>query len=96
MNRRIEVTNFEPETIFDKNIDEIKAGHTKTINSLDMNILDITSNKPSLFSEHLNKDLMPWIVIQSTVESPQFSKNVSSMHLKGNTQLKKSKIVGCS
>ena len=87
MNSRIEATKFEPETTFEKNIDDIKADHVKSITSLNMNLLAITSNKTYLSSEHLNVNLMPWIVLQLPIKPPQFTKHLSYMHLKGNIQL---------
>ena len=62
---RIEATKFEPETTFENNIDEIKADNVKIITSLYINLSAIASKKPSLSYEHLNTDLMPWIVLQS-------------------------------
>ena len=51
-----------------------------------MNLSDITFKKSPLFSEHLNNNPMPWIVMQSPGKSPQFTEYLSSMHLKGDTQ----------
>ena len=65
VNCRIEATKFEPEATFKNNIDDVKVYHVKSMTSLDINISAITSNKPSLFSEHLNANLMIWIVLQS-------------------------------
>ena len=42
---RIEATKFEPETAFEKNIDEIKADQLKIITSLGMNVSAIISEK---------------------------------------------------
>ena len=59
MNSRIEVEELKPEPTFEKTINEIKANHSKSIISIDMNL-----NKHSSYSEHLNSDLMPWIILQ--------------------------------
>ena len=85
MNRKIEAEKFELETTFEKNIDDIKAYHMKCIAYIGMNISAITSNKPYLSSEHLNADIMTWILLKSHGKSPQFTKHLSSMHLEGNT-----------
>ena len=52
-----------------------------------MNVSAITSNKPSLSSEHLKYNLMPWIILKLSVISPQFTNPLSLMHPNGNTQL---------
>ena len=88
MNIIIEATKLEPETTFENKIDEIKSDHKKSIASLGMNLSAITSNKNYVSSEHLNADIIPWIVLQSPGKSPLCTKHFSSMHLKGNTQLK--------
>ena len=63
MNKRIEVSEFEPEPTFEKTINDIKANHLKSITSINMNVSAITSNKPPLSSEHLKSDLIPWILL---------------------------------
>ena len=60
----------------------------KSITSIAMSISTITSNKISSSSEHLKTDIVPWILLQPPGKSPQFTKYLSSMHPKGNTQLK--------
>ena len=65
MNSIIEVAKFEPETTFENNIDEIKADNMKSITPLDMNLPAVTSRKPHSSSEHLNANLMTWILLQS-------------------------------
>ena len=60
-----EATQFEPETIFENNIGDIKADYVKSITFLDTNLSAITSNKTSLSSEHLNADLMPGVILKS-------------------------------
>ena len=60
----------------------------KSITSIAMSISTITSNKLSSSSEHLKTDIVPWILLQPPGKSPQFTKHLSSMHPKGNTQLK--------
>ena len=87
VNSRIEATKFEPETTFEITINNVKYNRLKIITSIDMNLSDITSKKRSLFYEHLKDNLMPCIVLQSPVKSPQFIKYFSSMHPRGNTQL---------
>ena len=59
INNSFEVEKLEPEPTFEKTINEIKANHSKSIISIDMNL-----NKHSSYSEHLNSDLMPWIILQ--------------------------------
>ena len=88
MNSIIEAEKFEPETTFENTINEIKDVNLKIINSLHMNLSAITPNKPSLSYEHSIANCMPWIVLQSPGKSPQFTKYFSSMHPKGNNQLK--------
>ena len=92
MNRRINAKEFEPETTFENNIYEIKANNMKIINSLDTNISAITPNKPSSSSKHLNANIMTWILLQLPGKPPKSNKNLSSMHLEGNTQLQIRKI----
>ena len=53
MNSRIEVAKFEPERTFENNNNEIKDYHLKSITPIDMNVSDISLNKPSSSSEHL-------------------------------------------
>ena len=88
MNSIIEAKKFKLETTFENNVDDIKANHLKIITSLEIKLSAITSKKPYLYSEHLNADLKPWVFLQSPGKSPQFTKNLSSVHLEGNTQLK--------
>ena len=73
MNIRIEAAKYVPETAFEKKIDEIKAGHAKGITSLDTNISAITFNKTYLSSEHLNADVMPWIILKQLKCQPNSS-----------------------
>ena len=86
-NSRIEVAKFKTEPTFEKTNNEVKDNHLKNITSIDMNISSITSNKHSLSYEHLKSDIMPWILLQSPGKSPQFTKHLSSIHPKGNTQV---------
>ena len=88
MNSIIEVSKFEPEPAFEKTINEIKANNLKNITAIDMNLSAITLNKPYLSYEHLKSDLMPWIILQLPVKSPQSTNHLSSMYPRGNTQLK--------
>ena len=48
MNRSIEVAKFEPGPMFERNINEIKDNHLKSIASADMNLSAI-----NLFDENL-------------------------------------------
>ena len=64
MNSRIEAGKFEPETTFEKTINDTKENNLKSINSLDANLSANTFNIPYLSSEHLEVNLMPWIVLQ--------------------------------
>ena len=66
MNRIVELEKFEPESTFENTINEIKSNCLQIITSIDMNLSDITSNKPSLSSEHPKSYLMPCIFILST------------------------------
>ena len=52
-----------------------------------MNLSAINSNNPYFSSEHINPNLMICTVLQSLGKSLQFTKHLSSLHLKGNTQL---------
>ena len=63
MNSRIEAAKFEPKIIFENNIDDIKSNHMESITYFDMNISSITSNKPSSYYEHINSDIMSWIIL---------------------------------
>ena len=76
MNSIIEAAKFEPEPTFEKNINEIKYNHLKSITSIVTNLSAIPFNKPYSFSEHLNSDLMPWILLQSLGKSPQLTKHL--------------------
>ena len=87
MNSRIEEAKFEPETTFEKTINEIKADYLKSITSLDMNLSAIISNRPSSSSEHLNTNLMPWMILKSPETSPQFTNRMFSLSLEGTIQL---------
>ena len=88
MNSIIEVSKIKPEPTFEKTTNEIKDNHLKNITSIDMNVSSITSERYSSSSEHIESDLIPWILLQSLGKSPQFTKHLSSMQPKGNTQLK--------
>ena len=80
INNIFESAKFEPEPTFGNTINEIKANNLKNITSIDMNISAITSNKTSLSYEHLEYDLMPWILPQSPEKSPQFTNHLYSMY----------------
>ena len=68
MKNSFEAEMFKPELTFEKTINEIKANNLKTITSIEMNVLAINLNKPSLSYEHLKYDFMPWILLQSLEE----------------------------
>ena len=87
MNSIIDAAKFESEPRFENNLNKIKDNHLKSITSIAMNLIDITSNKTSSSSEHLKSNLMPCIPLQPPGKSPQFTKHLPSMHPKGNTQL---------
>ena len=87
INNSFEAAKFELEPTFRKTINEIKADHLKGIASIEMNVSAITSNKPSLSSEHLKSDLMPCVLLKLPEKSAQFTNNFSSMYPNGNTQL---------
>ena len=55
MNRKIDVSIFEPEPTFEKTIDEIKYIHLKSITNIIMNVLHILQTNPL----HLLKSLNP-------------------------------------
>ena len=76
VNSIIEAKQFEPETAFERNIDKIKYDHVKIITSHEMNLLDITSNKPYLCFEHLNDYIMAWVVLQPPVKSIKCTKHL--------------------
>ena len=59
-----EASKFESEPKFENNINDIKANHLKSINSIDMNPSPITLKKPYLSSEYLKPNLIPWIDLQ--------------------------------
>ena len=54
MKNSFEAAKLEPEPIFEKTINDIKANHLKIITSIEMNLSAITSKKPSSSSKHLN------------------------------------------
>ena len=83
MNSGIEAEKFEPKKKIENKIDEIKSDHMKSIIYLDINISAIKSNKP----ENIYADLMPWILLKSPEQSPQFASHLYSLNLEGNTQL---------
>ena len=87
MNNRIGSEKIEPKPKFENTINEIKNNHLKSITYIAMNLSTITSNKSYSYSEHLKYNIIPWIILQSPVKSPKFTKPLSSMHPKGNTQL---------
>ena len=53
MNDSFEAEKFDPEPTFENTINDIKANHMKSFNSIAMNVSSITSNKPYSFFEHL-------------------------------------------
>ena len=83
----IEAAKFDPETKSKKNINEIKAGHMKSIPSLGMDLSYINLNKTSSYFEYLNSNLISWILLKSPETSPQFTNNMSCLSLEGTTQL---------
>ena len=79
MNSKFETGKFEPETTFEKTINETKANIWKSITSIEINLSAITSNKKSASSEHLKSDLMSWILLLSPGKPPQFTKHLYSI-----------------
>ena len=65
MNNIFEAETIEIEPTSEKTINEIKANHLKHITSIDINVSAITPNKHYSSSEHLEYDLMPYILLQS-------------------------------
>ena len=65
VNNSFEAAKFEPEPKFETTLNNIKANHLKSIDSIDINVSAITLNKPSSSSEHLKSDLVSWIPPQS-------------------------------
>ena len=96
MNIRVEGKQFQPEPTFENAIYKIKANSLKNITSIDMNVSAITSNKPFSSYEHIKAYLMPWILLQLPVKSPQSTNHFSSMHTKGKQSDTNSKILGSS
>ena len=72
MNNITEVEKFKPERTFEKTINDIKDNHLKSITYIATNLSAINLNKSPSSSEYLKDNLM----------------HLSSMHSKGNTQLK--------
>ena len=60
MKIKIEAVKFEPEITIEQTIGEIKAGHMKNINSIDMKLSGIASIKPISPSEEYNANFMMW------------------------------------
>ena len=56
-----EAETFESEPTFENNINEIKSNNLKDITSIEMNVSAITSNNPSLSSEHKTSKFIPCI-----------------------------------
>ena len=79
INNIFEAEHFQPEQIFENTVNDIKDNHLKSITSINMNVSDITSNKPSLSSKHLESDHMTWKLLHSPGKSPQFTHHLSSM-----------------
>ena len=77
MKNSFEAEKLGHEPIFENNINEIKYNHLKSITSIDMNLSDITSNKPSSSSEHLKPNIMTRILLRSPGKSPQFTNHLS-------------------
>ena len=82
--RNIESTKSALEATIEMKPDEIKADHMKIINSLDMKISSITSNKPSLSYEQPYSNITKWPLLKSSDKYShelQFTKPLSSMNL---------------
>ena len=61
---KIESAKSYPDAIIEIKLYEIKAGHMKTNNSLDIKISSITSNKPSESYEQPYSDCTKWTVLK--------------------------------
>ena len=57
---KIEASKLKLETTIEMKLDGIKSDRIKNIDSLDMKIPSIVTNKPSLYSEKLTSDIMKW------------------------------------
>ena len=76
-------------------LDKFTSYHIKTINSLDMNLSAITSNKPSPSSGQPSAGLIKWPLLKSLEKyshASQFTKHLSSMNLEGDTLLQLQKL----
>ena len=62
---RVESEKSEPEATIEMKLDDIKAGHMKTIDSIDVKISSITSNKPSSYYEQPYNNLAKWTLLKS-------------------------------
>ena len=69
INSRTEAAKFKPEPTFENTINDIKENNLKSITSIAMNPLAITSKKPSSSSENLKSNIMSWILLQSLGKS---------------------------
>ena len=75
-------------------LDTIKIDHVKTIDSFDMKLSAITSNKSYSFYEKLSIDLtkLPLLKLsEKDSHASQFIKHMSSMNLEGDTLLQHKK-----
>ena len=72
-------------------LDEIKDEHMKNINSIDVKISAIISNKPSSYSEQLTDDLVKCLLLKSPYKSSNashFTKTIPPLTLKDIVYLK--------
>ena len=68
--------------------DDVKSGHMKNNNFLDMIISVIASNKNSSSSEQPTPDIMKWSLLKSPEKSShtsRFTKMLSPLNLEGGT-----------
>ena len=69
---------------------EIKADHVKILDSSNMKISAITSNKPTTSIEQPSADITKWSLLKQTEKyshAPQFTNHMYSMNLEGDTLL---------
>ena len=89
--RNIEAATSEVEATIEMKLDKITADHTKIIDSFNMNISAITLNKTSSSYEQPFDYIIKWSLLKSTGKyshASQFTKNMSSANLEGDTLLK--------
>ena len=74
---KIEAAKFEPDTTIENNIDEIKYGHMKNIDSLDIKISFIKSNNISLYYEYLSTNINIFTTYKTLIDTVHLVKNIT-------------------